>query len=211
MRMTAIPIRHAMLAVLLISPLPLSGCLRGAPAYEETYRLFFAKESFANLDPSESPDVIAQRFAPTAGVNRSINDLAESGYVLYQIEPLPGREGPTLLRFRRKIPSGELVTHAPPEFMGVYEVQDADPPTFYVLAPWKYGYDIHVMHPAGQEKIIRTKWDGYRLNWHDGEVDHALELSGDARIITETTQSMNLKEPARPIAIVEARRLTGKQ
>ena len=184
------------------------GCLRAQPVYEETYRLFYAKENFQNFDIEAYPDEVGRRFADTAAVNREIDDLARRGFALYEIEPLPGLEAPTLLRFRRRWPYNRLPTNAPMEYMGVYGVENGGAPVFYAFTPWRRGYEIHEVGREGLSRSMPAVWDGHKLRWKEGSLEHAFELAGDGETIKHTVRDTDLEKMPVPVESREARRIT---
>ena len=190
---------------LLTAALLTTGCVfRAAPVYEETYRVFYGTESFYDIDPDATSDEIARKFAPTATLNRSIDELAREGYVLYEMEPLAGRDRPTLLRFRRLIENGRRPTTAPAEYLGVYATDDG---AYYILTPYRLGYFVHLLNPGSRDQIVKAKWDGKRLRWQEGEFENGIELSPDARTLTLTVDTTELEDFPTPRAVITARRV----
>jgi hypothetical protein len=160
----------------------LAGCQTvGAGAYEERYRIFQALDLGATIRPDDPPEVIAQKFGPTAAVNFAFEQLAQEGFTLHKMEGLPTGGGSTLFTFRRRIPEGYRPTIAPMEFTGLYQVENERPapPTYYVFIPQLEGYTVHVFGPEGNNHTYQAEWTGQELRWEAGGRVNYVRLSGD--------------------------------
>lgn len=167
----------------------LAGCQYAQPiAYEERYRIFQAIELGGTIRPTDSPDEIARKFAPTAAVNAAIEGLAQEGFVLSKMEPLPTDAGATLFTFRREIPEGYRPTRAPMEFTGLFVVGEENPETvtYYVLTPRFAGYILHTLGAEGYH-TYEADWNGRELRWDTGSQVNTVVLTDNGLQLIRTS------------------------
>ena len=184
-----------------------AGCALLPPPYEERRRVYDPKVS-GGVAEADDPDAIALKFAPTATLNSSIDELAAQGFTLERIQLLPEGTDETLLTFRRALPGRGRPTPAPLEFTGLYQ-DDREPATFYALTPHERGYLLHVIQ-EGQRQSRIAPWDGRRLRWQEGPDHHELSLSRDGRMLLWRVDTVPPgAEAAVPARTLSARRLRG--
>ena len=187
----------------------MAGCSLIPRPLEERSRVFDPDAARLDLDPGATPDEIAQRFAPTAALNLSIDSLAREGFVLDKVEELPGGMGQSVLRFRRPIPGWGRPTPAPMEFTGLYQVQDgAESPTYFIFMPHPRGYEIHILGPEGSLAALAV-WDGGLLKWQDGDLLNSFALFPDGRGVTLSIDTVAVGDVDRVHRDVRALRITG--
>lgn len=164
----------------------LSGCA-GSPElnYDERYRIFFRTPLSRNAVPTDTPQVLAESYAPADAVLESIHALGAEGYHLDGIRPVPGDDAASIFVFRRLLPGGARPTGRPDGFDGTWRVVEGGTrASHYIIAEGRDGFVVYRV--AGGETLDRSVGAnrGRGLEWTDDLGAHAIVLAEESMTLT---------------------------